>query len=223
VTLRKRVLIVDDEAMIRTGLRMIVESQDDLEVVGEAEDGRDAIEAVSRLAPDVVLMDIRMPNMDGIESTRRLTATDSSAKVIVLTTFDLDEHVVDALKAGASAFLTKDAPADKLLEGVRVVLDGGALISPKVTKRLLSRFAASSPRVDEALVTRLASLTERERDVFKSVAKGLSNDEIAKELFISDATVKTHVSSILAKLQLRDRVQAVVLAYETATVTPGSD
>ena len=221
--MRKRVLIVDDEAMIRTGLRMIVESQDDLEVVGEAEDGRDAIEAVSRLAPDVVLMDIRMPNMDGIESTRRLTATDSSAKVIVLTTFDLDEHVVDALKAGASAFLTKDAPADKLLEGVRVVLDGGALISPKVTKRLLSRFAASSPRVDEALVTRLASLTERERDVFKSVAKGLSNDEIAKELFISDATVKTHVSSILAKLQLRDRVQAVVLAYETATVTPGSD
>jgi len=218
-----RVLIVDDEAMVRTGLRMILENQDDIDVVGEAADGRKAIESARGLAPDVILMDIRMPDMDGIEATRRLTATGAPAKVLVLTTFDLDEHVVDALKAGASAFLTKDAPAEKLLEAVRVVAEGDALLAPRVTKRLLTRFAASASQVEDDVARGLASLTEREMDVLKAVAKGLSNDEIGKELFISDATVKTHVSSILSKLQLRDRVQAVVLAYETGMVTPGSD
>lgn len=218
-----RVLIVDDEAMVRTGLRMILESHEDLQVVGEARDGREAVSACSRLAPDVILMDIRMPNMDGIAATRHLTDTGVPAKVIILTTFDLDEHVVSALRAGASGFLTKDAPADKLVEAVRVVIEGGALLAPKVTKRLLSRFAASAPPFDEQTAAGLALLTERELEVFKSVAKGWSNDEIAKALFISDATVKTHVSSILSKLQLRDRVQLVVRAYETGTVTPGSD
>lgn len=220
--MRTRVLLVDDEAMVRTGLRMIIESQEDLEIVGEAADGREAVGSSMRLAPDVVLMDIRMPNMDGIEATRRITGTGTPARVIVLTTFDLDEHVVDALRAGASAFLTKDAPAAKLLEAVRVVADGGALLAPQVTKRLLGRFVASVPEVAPEKAAALGRLTDREMDVFKGIARGLSNDEIAGELFISDATVKTHVSSILAKLQLRDRVQAVVLAYETGTVTPGS-
>lgn len=220
--MKTRIFLVDDEVMVRTGLRMILEGQDDLEVVGEASDGREAVASVTDSAAEIVLMDIRMPAMDGIEATRLLVETGSPAKIIVLTTFDLDEHVLEALRAGASGFLTKDSPADKLLEAVRVVAAGGALLAPKVTKRLLSRFAEATPRVSEEAAQRLASLTEREMDVFKKVAGGLSNDEIARGLFITEATVKTHVSNILAKLQLRDRVQAVVFAYETGTARPGT-
>lgn len=217
-----RVMIVDDEAIVRTGLRMIIDAQDDLEVVGEATNGREALDSVARTAPDVVLMDIRMPLMDGVEATREITATGVPARVIILTTFDLDEHIVDALRAGASAFLTKESPPEQLVEAVRVVARGEALLAPRVTRRLLDRFARATPRVEPDVAAALATLTEREMEVFRGVAKGLSNEEIASELFISEATVKTHVSSILSKLLLRDRVQAVVLAYESGTVTPGS-
>ncbi|MDQ3963852.1 MAG: response regulator transcription factor [Actinomycetota bacterium] len=218
-----RVLIVDDEAIVRTGLRMILEAQEDLQVVGEATNGREALDSVGRLAPDVILMDIRMPLVDGVEATRQIAAGGAPARVIILTTFDLDEYVVDALRAGASAFLTKESPAEKLVEAVRVVARGEALLAPSVTRRLLDRFARATPRAHPDVTAALATLTEREMEVFARVAKGLSNGEIARELFVSDATVKTHVSSILSKLHLRDRVQAVVLAYESGTVTPGSD
>lgn len=218
-----RVLIVDDEAIVRTGLRMILEAQDDLQVVGEATNGREALDSVAWLTPDVILMDIRMPLLDGVEATRQIAATGAPARVIILTTFDVDDHVVDALRAGASAFLTKESPADKLVEAVRVVARGEALLAPSVTRRLLDRFARATPRAEPDVAAALATLTEREMELFRRLAKGLSNEEIARELFISDATVKSHVSSILSKLHLRDRVQAVVLAYESGTVTPGSD
>jgi DNA-binding NarL/FixJ family response regulator len=219
-----RILLADDQAMVRTGLRMIIDAQSDLTVVGEAADGRDAVEQARRLTPDVVLMDIRMPTLDGIAATRQLVeAGDAPAiRVIVLTTFDLDEHVVDALHAGASGFLLKDAPADVLLDGIRAVSRGDALLDPAVTRRMIDRFVSAHPRVDPAVASALGSLTDREREVLVLVARGLSNDEVADRLHLADSTVKTHVSSVLAKLHLRDRVQAVVLAYEAGLVRPGS-
>ena len=219
-----RILLVDDQAMVRTGLRMILEAQDDFEIAGEAGDGHEAVDAVLRLRPDVTLMDIRMPRLDGVAATREITRiAGSSTRVIVLTTFDLDEYVVDALHAGASGFLLKDAPAEVLLDGIRAVARGDALLAPSITRRLIDRFVAATPRLDARVESDLATLTERERDVFVLVARGLSNDEIAARLHLSDSTIKTHVSSILAKLHLRDRVQAVVLAYEAGVVRPGSD
>jgi DNA-binding NarL/FixJ family response regulator len=216
-----RILLADDQAMVRTGLRMIIEAQSDLTVVGEAADGRDAVEQARRLTPDVVLMDIRMPTLDGIAATRQLVDA-LAVRVIVLTTFDLDEHVVEALHAGASGFLLKDAPAEVLLDGIRAVDRGDALLDPAVTRRMIDRFVTALPRADPAVEAALATLTEREREVLAQIARGLSNDEIADRLHLADSTVKTHVSSVLAKLHLRDRVQAVVLAYETGLVRPGS-
>jgi DNA-binding NarL/FixJ family response regulator len=220
-----RILLADDQAMVRTGLRMIIDAQSDLTVVGEAADGRDAVEQARRLAPDVVLMDIRMPTLDGIAATRQLVDAlqTPAVRVIVLTTFDLDEHVVDALHAGASGFLLKDAPAEVLLDGIRAVERGDALLDPAVTRRMIDRFVTALPRADAAVESALATLTGREREVLTLVARGLSNDEIADRLHLADSTVKTHVSSVLAKLHLRDRVQAVVLAYEAGLVRPGSD
>jgi DNA-binding NarL/FixJ family response regulator len=217
------VLIVDDQAMVRTGLRMIIEAQPDLAVVGEAGDGRQAISETARLRPHVVLMDIRMPTLDGIEATRRITdrTTGSPPKVIVLTTFDLDEYVIEALRAGASGFVVKDAPADILLQGIRAVAQGDALLAPNVTRRLLDRFVAGQPRIDRHTAADLATLTEREHEVLRLVARGLSNEEIARTLYLGDTTVKTHVSSLLSKLHRRDRVQLVVLAYETGIIQPG--
>ncbi|HEY2803716.1 MAG TPA: response regulator transcription factor [Actinomycetota bacterium] len=211
-----RVLIVDDQELVRAGLRMILEAQDDLDVVAEAADGLEAIAAADETDPDVVLMDIRMPNMDGVEATRRL----EGRRVLILTTFDLDDYVVEALRAGASGFLLKDAPPAELVRAVRVVASGDALLSPSVTRRLLDRvvpkLGASPP-----LPAVLESLTEREREVLRLVAQGLSNAEIAERLVVSEATVKTHVSHILEKLDLRDRVQAVVVAYESGLVDRG--
>jgi DNA-binding NarL/FixJ family response regulator len=219
-----RLLLADDQAMVRTGLRMILDAQPDLAVVGEAADGRQAVDEARRLRPDVVLMDIRMPGLDGVEATRRLAGPDveDPVRVIVLTTFNLDEYVVEALRAGASGFLLKDAPAEVLLDGIRAVWRGDALLAPPVIRRLIDRFVASYPRVDPQLQADLATLTEREREVLVLVARGLSNEEIAGYLYLSDSTVKTHVSNVLAKLHLRDRVQAVVLAYEAGIVRPGS-
>jgi DNA-binding NarL/FixJ family response regulator len=218
-----RVLISDDQALVRTGLRMILEAEPDIEVAGEAADGIEAVKEARRLRPDVVLMDIRMPNMDGVEATRQLArnAADDPAKVLILTTFDLDEYVVEGLRAGASGFLLKDAPAERLVEGIRVVARGEALLAPSVTRRLLDNFATRLPAPDSGSPAALASLTERELEVLKLVAKGLSNAEIAEKLHVSETTVKTHVSRVLMKLDLRDRVQAVVLAYETGVVQPG--
>jgi DNA-binding NarL/FixJ family response regulator len=219
-----RILLADDQAMVRTGLRMIIDAQSDLTVVGEAADGRDAVEQARRLTPDVVLMDIRMPTLDGIAATRQLVEAGHAPtiRVIVLTTFDLDEHVVDALHAGASGFLLKDAPADVLLDGIRAVDRGDALLDPAVTRRMIDRFVSAHPRPDPVVESALARLTDREREVLVLIARGLSNDEIADHLHLADSTVKTHVSSVLAKLHLRDRVQAVVLAYEAGLVRPGS-
>ena len=219
-----RVLLADDQAMVRTGLRMILDAEPDLLVVGEAADGRAAVEEARRLHPDVVLMDIRMPGLDGVGATALLTADPGPdhPRVLMLTTFDLDEYAVEALRAGASGFLLKDAPAETLLEGIRVTARGDALLAPVVTRRLIDRFVASHPRVDPRVAADLATLTEREREVLVQVARGLSNDEIAENLFVSDSTVKTHVSSVLSKLGLRDRVQVVVLAYEAGVVRPGA-
>ena len=218
-----RVLLVDDQALVRTGFRMIINTEPDLEVVGEAEDGRQAITQTHRLQPDVVLMDIRMPEMDGVEATRQLAGpgVPHPAKVIILTTFDLDEYVVEALRAGASGFLLKDASATTLVEAIRVVARGEALLAPTVTRRLLDRFAPRLPAVDPLVTHNLATLTERELEILKLIARGLSNQEIATRLFLAETTVKTHVSNLLAKLQLRDRIQAVVLAYDTGIVRPG--
>ena len=218
-----RVLLVDDQALVRTGFRMIINTEPDLEVVGEAEDGRQAIIQTHRLQPDVVLMDIRMPEMDGVEATRQLAGpgVPHPTKVIILTTFDLDEYVVEALRAGASGFLLKDASATTLVEAIRVVARGEALLAPTVTRRLLDRFAPRLPAVDPLVTHNLATLTERELEILKLIARGLSNQEIATRLFLAETTVKTHVSNLLAKLQLRDRIQAVVLAYDTGIVRPG--
>jgi len=207
-----RVLVADDQAMVRAGFRMLLSREEDIEVVGEAADGAAAVREAERLRPSVVLMDIRMPELDGLEATRRILAGDPQARVLVLTTFDLDEYVYEALRAGASGFVLKDDPPESLLAAIRVVAAGEALLSPTVTRRVISRFArlpSPSP------VPALTGLTAREREVLRLVARGLSNAEIARELFISEGTVKTHVTHLLTKLDLRDRVQAVVLAYRS--------
>ena len=213
-----RVLIADDQALMRTGFRMILDAQEDIEVVGEAIDGADAIRQFERLSPDVVVMDVRMPTMDGIEATRRLSALRRPARVLILTTFDLDEYVYEALRAGASGFLLKDRPPEELVAAVRVIASGEALLAPSVTRRLIEEFAKQAPAVKP---TALDELTEREREVLVLMARGLSNAEIAKALFVAETTVKTHVGRVLHKLGLRDRAQAVVLAYETGLVHPG--
>jgi DNA-binding NarL/FixJ family response regulator len=217
-----RVLLCDDQALVRSGFRMILETREDLEVVGEAEDGVQALELTWRQLPDVVLMDVRMPRLDGVEATRRLVAAGAEARVLILTTFDLDEHVFEALRAGASGFLLKDVQPAQLVDAVRVVARGEALLAPTVTRRLLDRFARSLPGAPEQPAPELAELTDREREVLALLAEGLSNAELAERLFLSETTVKTHVSSILRKLGLRDRVQAVVLAYQAGLVRPGS-
>jgi len=217
------VLIVDDQELVRTGFRVVLESESDLEVVGEAGDGAEAVEIARTLRPDVVLMDVRMPVLDGIEATRRIRDgldANSAPRVLVLTTFDLDEHVYAALRAGASGFLLKDVKAAQLVEAVRTVAAGDALIAPAVTKRLMVEFAARPAEPEPP--PELAELTPRELEVLELVARGLSNGEIAKRLVVGEATVKTHVTRILTKLGLRDRVQAVVLAYESGIVRPGT-
>jgi len=214
------VLLADDQALVRGGFRLILEAQPDLDVVGEAEDGIAALELARRLRPDVVLMDVRMPRLDGIAATRSLVDEQPGTHVLVLTTFDEDRIVYDALAAGASGFLLKAAPPVQLVEAVRTVAAGDALLAPTVTRRLIEEFVRRPPPGDE-VPERLERLTEREREVLTLVARGLSNGEIAQTLFVSGATVKTHVNRILAKLGLRDRVQAVVLAYETGLVRPG--
>jgi DNA-binding NarL/FixJ family response regulator len=215
-----RVLVVDDQALVRAGFVKLLEPEDDLRVVGEAADGAEAVEAAVRTHPDVVLMDIRMPRLDGIEATRRIRAARNAARVLVLTTYDLDEYVFDALKAGASGFLLKDAPADQLVAGIRVVAAGDALLAPAVTKRLIEEFARR-PTPPPGGPAELAELTAREREILTLIARGLTNSEIAGELVVGASTVKTHVGNVLSKLGLRDRVQAVVLAYETGLVRPG--
>jgi DNA-binding NarL/FixJ family response regulator len=212
-----RLLIVDDQALVRAGFRKLLESEDGFEVVGEAGDGVEAVAAARRLAPDVVLMDIRMPKLDGIEATRQL-ATGGRPAVLILTTYDLDEYVFEALQAGASGFLLKDAPPDDLVAAVRTVARGDALLAPSVTRRLIAEFTSRKRRRPEAA---LPTLSQRETEVLKLVARGMSNAEIARELYLGEATVKTHVGSLLAKLQCRDRVQAVVRAYESGLVAPG--
>jgi DNA-binding NarL/FixJ family response regulator len=219
-----RVLLCDDQALVRSGFRMILEARPDLEVVGEAEDGLQAVHLTEQEEPDVILMDVRMPNLDGVAATRRIAESGSRAKVIVLTTYDLDEYVYDAIRAGASAFLLKDVQPTQLVDAIRVVAAGDALLAPSVTRRLLDRFAHSLPDRGPAPAS-LSNLTEREVEVLRSLANGLSNAELAEHLFVSEATVKTHVSNLLRKLGVRDRVQAVILAYDAGLVhpSPGSD
>ncbi len=216
-----RILIADDHEMLRSGLRGMLDAQDDMEVVGEAADGAEAIEEAIRLRPAVVIMDIRMPRLDGIEATRRLLAQGSPARVLVLTTFDLDEYVWEALRAGAGGFMLKDAPPRRFVEAVRTIAAGEALLDAAVTRRMIERFVRTPPTGAAAQRERFAELTERELEVLALVARGRSNREIADHLVLSEATVKTHVTHILRKLDLRDRVQAVVLAYETGLVQPG--
>jgi DNA-binding NarL/FixJ family response regulator len=214
-----RVLLVDDQELVRSGFAMLLGAQDDIEIVGEAGDGAAAVEQAAALAPDVVLMDVRMPGMDGIEATRRIVDAQPGTKVLVLTTFDLDEYVYAAIQAGASGFLLKDAPAADLVRGVRVVAAGDSLLAPSVTRRLIEEVAGkggttiASAAVDD--------LTAKEREVLEHLAHGMSNAEIAEAMYVSEATVKTHVGHVLTKLGVRDRVQAVVLAYETGVVRPG--
>ena len=215
------VLLVDDQALLRTGFRMILEAQPDLTVVGEAANGRAAVEQTASLAPDVVLMDIRMPLLDGVAATRQITASGSTARVLVLTTFDLDEYAFSALRAGASGFLLKDVPPVELVSAIRTVANGDAVVSPRITRQLLNRWAHQLPAADGPTVRPdLDQLTEREHDVLLELAAGNSNTEIAHRLFVTEATVKSHVTRILAKLSLRDRVQAVVFAYEAGLVQP---
>jgi len=218
-----RVLIVDDQALVRAGFRVLLETAADIEIVGEAENGEQAVSAVRELHPDVVLMDIRMPEMDGLEATRRILDEHAgkSPRVLVLTTFDADEYVYEALRIGASGFLLKDTDPSHLINGVRVVAHGDALLSPSVTRRLITELAAR-PEVRRARPSELATLTEREHEILALVAAGLSNDEIAARLVISPATAKTHVSRVMMKLDARDRAQLVVIAYESGLVTPGS-
>ena len=214
-----RVLVVDDQALLRTAFSSLIDAEDDLEVVGEAVDGSDAVEQASRLSPDVVVMDVRMPVMDGIEATRQITSFETAkpARVLILTTFDLDEYVFEALRAGASGFALKSRPLEELLSAIRVIAAGEALLAPSVTRRLIARFA---DRVAPARAPReLDSLTEREREVLALVARGLSNAELAEALHVSVPTAKTHVSRVLAKLGARDRTQLVVIAYESGVVT----
>lgn len=214
-----KVAIVDDQDLLRAGFRKLLESELDIDVCGEARDGSEAVEIADRLNPDVVLMDIRMPRMDGIEATRRITQRHRETRVVMLTTYDLDEYVFEALKAGASGFLLKDCPPDQLISGIRAVATGDALLAPSITRRLIDEFSAR-PQAHEA--PELQRLSERETEVLMKMAEGLSNSEIASQLIRGEATVKSHVRSILAKLGLRDRVQAVVFAYESGLVAPGS-
>ena len=209
-----KVLIVDDQSLVRAGFRLVLENHDDIEVVGEASNGNQAIDSAQRLDPDVVLMDIRMPELDGIAATKTITQR-NQARVLVLTTYDLDEYVYDALQAGASGFLLKDTPPEQLVDGIRAVANGEALLAPTVTKRLIEEFTRMARRTPPPEVEQL---TPRELEVLKLVARGLSNAEIAHELTLSETTIKTHVTHVLAKLSLRDRVQAVVLAYESGLV-----
>jgi DNA-binding NarL/FixJ family response regulator len=215
------VLIVDDQALVRAGFRMILEAEEDMEVVGEAADGREAVAETRRLRPDVVLMDVRMPDVDGIEATRRLLGAGADAKVVMLTTFDMDEYVYDALRAGASGFLLKDVPPEQLIAGIRAVASGDALLAPSVTRRVIEEFVRRPPSSVRTLSPKLGDLTARELEVLKLIARGRSNAEIATELFVSETTVKTHVAHVLMKLDLRDRVQGVVLAYESGLIEPG--
>jgi DNA-binding NarL/FixJ family response regulator len=215
-----RVLIADDQALVRAGFRKLLESAPDIEVVGEAEDGRQAIDQARRLLPSLVLMDIRMPRVDGIEATRRLTADGNGMRVLILTTFGLDEYVYEALRAGASGFMLKDAPPEELLAAITVIARGDALIAPAVTRSVIEEFVRRSP-APATPAPQLEDLTTREREVLALLARGLSNAEIAERLVVSDGTVKTHVAHVLAKLGVRDRVQAVIVAYESGVVTPG--
>ena len=215
-----RVLLADDQALVRSGFRLILEAREDLEVVGEAEDGAEAVQLALRLDPDVILMDVRMPKVDGVEATRRLTAAGARGRVVILTTFDLDEYVYDAIRAGASGFLLKDVQPAQLVDAVRVIAAGEALLAPTVTRRLLDRFAHALP--DEKPHPLLEGLTARELEILRLVAGGLSNAEIAEQLVVTEATVKTHVSSVLRKLHLRDRVQAVAVAYDAGLVQPSA-
>jgi DNA-binding NarL/FixJ family response regulator len=217
-----RVLIADDQALVRAGFRAILEGQPDMDVVGEASDGDDAVASARELRPDVVLMDVRMPGIDGIEATKRLLADADAPRVLMLTTFDLDEYLYDAMKAGASGFLLKDAPRDQLIGAVRTVAAGEALLAPALVRRLVEDFVSRPPPGSRA-PAELDGLTEREIDVLTLIARGLSNAEIASTLVVSEATVRTHVTHILSKLDLRDRVQAVVVAYESGLVRPGED
>jgi len=218
-----RILLVDDQALVRAGFRMILDAEPDIDVVGEASDGREAVDQVRSLRPDVVLMDIRMPELDGLEATRRIMSApgDDTPKVLMLTTFDLDEYVYEALRAGASGFLLKDTPPEQLVNAIEVVARGEALLSPSITRRVISEFVKGTGPKPQAQFPRLEDLTARELEVLQAIARGLSNAEIARELFVSETTVKTHVARILMKLGLRDRVQAVVLAYEAGVVQPG--
>ena len=218
------VLLVDDQPLLRAGFRMVLDSHPGLEVVGEAGDGLEGVREAERLLPDVVLMDIRMPGVDGVEATRRIVDAGLPSRVLVLTTFDLDEYAFAALRAGASGFLLKDVPPDQLVAAIASVASGDAVVAPRVTRSLLDAFAAELPAsVSPAREDAVASLTDREREVLLLVARGLSNSEIAAELVVGGTTVKSHVSRVLEKLGLRDRVQAVVLAYETGLVVPGRD
>ncbi|MFF6913823.1 response regulator [Streptomyces sp. NPDC012466] len=218
-----RVLIADDQMMVREGFSVLLNAMPDIEVVGEAVNGREAVAKVRELAPDVVLMDIRMPELNGIEATREIVAADGAAKVLVLTTFDLDEYVYQALRAGASGFLLKDASARQLADGVRVVASGEALLAPSVTRRLITEFSklSATPRLMPSAQAAYGDLTDRETEVLVLIAQGLSNSEIAERLVVAESTIKTHVSRILVKLGLRDRTQAAVFAYEARLVTPG--
>ena len=216
------ILLVDDQPMLRMGYRMILDAQPDLNVVGEAENGLEAIELTERLEPDVVLMDVRMPDLDGVQATERIIASGSGSKIIILTTFDIDEYAYGALRAGASGFLLKDAPPPDMLSAIRAVATGDAVVAPSVTRRLLSQFAHHLPVSEQLSDARIESLTPRERELLVEVARGLSNAEIAERLVLSEATVKTHVGRILGKLGLRDRVQIVVFAYETGLVRPSA-
>ncbi len=215
-----KILLVDDQALVRSGFRMILEARDDLDVVGEAENGREAVELAATTSPDVILMDVRMPELDGVEATSRILASGSPARVLILTTFDLDEYVVRAIRAGASGFLLKDVRPAELVDAIRVVAAGDALLAPSVTRRLLDRFARTIE--DEAPPPSLCELTERELEILGLVARGLSNAEIAERLVVSETTVKTHVSAVLRKLHLRDRVQAVIAAYDAGLVRPAA-
>jgi DNA-binding NarL/FixJ family response regulator len=218
-----RVLIADDQALVRAGFKMILEAEPEIQVIGEAEDGVEAVEMIKRLKPDVALMDIRMPRLNGLEATRQIVngGGDTPTRVLMLTTFDLNEYVYEALRAGASGFLLKDVPAEQLINGILVVARGEALLAPSITRRLIEEFAKNQP-VERATPKEVEELTAREMEVFKLIARGMSNAEVAAELIVSETTVKTHVARILMKLHLRDRVQAVVYAYESGLIQPGA-
>jgi DNA-binding NarL/FixJ family response regulator len=219
-----RVLIVDDQSLVRAGFRMILDAESEIEVVGEASDGLEAVLAARQTEPDVILMDVRMPNVDGLEATRRLLdGRDEGPRILILTTFDLDEYVYEALRAGASGFLLKDTPPEQLVEAIMIVARGDALLAPSITRRVIEEFVRRPPASARKPPPELAELTTREREMLGYIAKGLSNAEIARAAFVSETTVKTHVAHILMKLRLRDRVQAVVYAYENGVVQPGDD